>query len=84
MNDDMHDREFEMPLNRLASRPPDSGESEPHFRRGFHHGAIRAIDAIEAGATIEELRHWAENDVSAWRDSYAAPEWPPEPPYPSK
>lgn len=57
--------------------PPD-GPDETAFRRGFHHGANYAYQAILEGKSIEEIRKWVEEDVMAWRNNTGTPAYPPD------
>lgn len=57
--------------------PPHAGESEPHYRRGYHQGAVYVLEALKSGATVEELHHLVENDLQDWRSSSTTPAFPP-------
>lgn len=58
---------------------PPFGPHEPHFRRGFHHGAAAAVDALKSGVSLEELDAFVEAEVRAWRRHSEKPSFPPEP-----
>jgi hypothetical protein len=47
----------------------DDGE-ELAFRRGYVHGIAFAIDAVAAGATVDQLNDWLDR-CEAWRQSFA-------------
>lgn len=43
---------------------------ELSFRRGYVHGIAFAIDAVAAGATVDQLNDWLDR-CEAWRQSFA-------------
>ena len=42
-------------------------QTEAGFRRGYQHGFLAALEAIEAGASLEEVRSHALHELQRWR-----------------
>lgn len=47
-------------------------------RRGFQHAALQALIALQRGATLDDLRRWAER-VDDWRWHRVDDTLPPSP-----
>lgn len=43
--------------------------AERAFRRGYQHGWLFALKAIDEGATTEELKSFAKSQIQDWRYS---------------
>lgn len=56
-----------------------SGPHESHFRRGFHHGALSIVRALQEGVSIEELEAFVNAELRAWRENHQTRSFPPEP-----
>lgn len=67
-----------MPFMPLNETPP-HGPHEADFRRGYHHGAIAMVRALQAGYSAAELEAFVNAEVRAWREDHAVPAFPPEP-----
>ena len=67
----------------MKLKAPHCGEAEPHFRRGYHHGAVMVVRALKAGVPIEEMEAFADTEIRAWRQNHYVPAWPPEPTLPN-
>jgi hypothetical protein len=40
---------------------------ERHFRRGFAHGAVATLWAIQQGASLAEIERWIDGPLYQWR-----------------
>lgn len=58
---------------------PPSGEHEPHFRRGYYHGAYAMVEALKEGIPLDELEAFVGAELRAWRQDHETPAFPPEP-----
>lgn len=55
-------------LEDLLKKPPESWAAEEQaYRRGFYQGVYAAWDAIERGATDEQMRTWLYTKLHEWR-----------------
>ncbi len=51
----------------LSERDEDFRKREVQFRRGFTHGIVAAMEAIERGATAAEVMNWMGEEAMEWR-----------------
>lgn len=63
----------------LETDPPQCADKEPHFRRGFHHGAISIIQALKEGHSLNEMEAFVDAEIRAWREDSSTPAFPPTP-----
>jgi hypothetical protein len=84
--DDRRFSDFSMPGSKVRL------EVEAAYGRGYQQGACTALHALERGAPLTRLKHWATIRLHAWRYRWNRPGWtadkpikvvaPPEPSWP--
>lgn len=65
-------------FDKLGVEPPHAGEGEAAFRRGYQHGAIYVLRAIEDGVDPSAIEKFIEGELREWRERPNDPAFPPE------
>ena len=68
-----------LPFDKLD---PPHGPEEATYLRGYHHGAIAAVEALKAGADTREIEYFLSAEVRTWRENHGSAAYPTELPAP--